>query len=149
MRAQRVVDLLGLDLELALVGQHLPRRARMVGDRRDPLGARLEDLDRARLGVGALALRDDRADAVARDRVADEHDVAVEPRDARAAVGERVDAQVELVAARGAGRGGGSGHAVQDRRRGQPGATARATPAAPSARAGGSRPGPRSAGAAP
>ena len=31
---QRVVDLLGLDLELALVGQHLPRRARVVGDRR-------------------------------------------------------------------------------------------------------------------
>ena len=30
--AQRVADLLGLDLELALVGEHLPRRAGMVGD---------------------------------------------------------------------------------------------------------------------
>ena len=33
MRRQRVVDLLGLDLELALVGEHLPRRAGVVGDR--------------------------------------------------------------------------------------------------------------------
>ena len=33
MRAQRVVDLRVLDLELALVGQHLPRRAGVVGDR--------------------------------------------------------------------------------------------------------------------
>jgi hypothetical protein len=33
--AQRVADLLGLDLELALVGQHLPGRARMVGERLD------------------------------------------------------------------------------------------------------------------
>ena len=29
---QRLGDLLGLDLELALVGEHLPRRARVVGD---------------------------------------------------------------------------------------------------------------------
>ncbi len=75
------------------------------------------DLDRARLGVRALALRDDGADPVARDRVADEDDVAVESRDARAAVGEGVDAQVELVAARGAGRGGRGGHQAQDRSR--------------------------------
>ena len=49
---QRVVDLLGLDLELLLVRQHLPRRARMLGrGRLDAVGRRLEDLDRARLGV--------------------------------------------------------------------------------------------------
>ena len=97
--------------ELALVGQHLPRRARVVGERRDALGARLEHLERARLGVGALALRDDRAHEVAGDRAGDEDDVALEAGDAVAAVGERVDAQVELGAALGAGEGGGSmGH---------------------------------------
>ena len=53
--AQRVADLLGLDRELALVGEHLPRRAGMVGDRRDAVGRRLEDLDRPRLRVRALA----------------------------------------------------------------------------------------------
>ena len=75
---QRVADLLLLDRELALVGQHLPRRAGMVGQRRDALGAGLEDLDRPRLGVGALALRHDRADAVARHGAGDEDDVALE-----------------------------------------------------------------------
>ena len=95
---QRVAHLLVLDGELALVGQHLPRRARMIGQRRDPLRARLEHLERARLGVAALALRDDRADAVAGDRARDEDDVAAAPvvgrlqaGDAVAAVGERLD----------------------------------------------------------
>ena len=104
---QRVAHLLVLDLELALVGQHLPRRAGMVGERRDALGAGLEHLERARLGVGALALRDDRADEVAGDRAGDEDDVALQARDAVAAVGECVDAQVELGAAFGAREGGG------------------------------------------
>ena len=109
---QRVVDLLLLDGELALVGQHLPRRAGMVGDRRDPLGARLEHLERARLGVAALALRDDGADAIAGDRAGDEDDIATAPvrrsletRDAVAAVGERLDAQLELGTALGARKG--------------------------------------------
>ena len=62
---QRLLDLLGLDLELALVGQHLPRRAGVVGDLGQAVGRGLEDLDRARLGVGALGLADDGADAVA------------------------------------------------------------------------------------
>ena len=111
--AQRVADLLVLDLELALVGQHLPRRAGMVGDGRDAIGRGLEDLDRARLGVGALGLADDRAHAVARHGAGDEHDVAVAAGDAVAAVGERVDGELELIAARGAGRGcRGGGHGV-------------------------------------
>ena len=42
--------------QLALVGQHLPGHAGVVGDGRDPLGARLEHLDRARVRVAALAL---------------------------------------------------------------------------------------------
>ena len=40
---------------------------------------------------------------VARDRAGDEDDVALEPGDAVAAVGERVDRQVELGARLGAG----------------------------------------------
>ena len=43
-------------------------------------GARLEHLERARLGVVALALRDDRAHAVAGDRARDEDDVAARRR---------------------------------------------------------------------
>ena len=72
----------------------------MVGARGDPLGAGLEDLHGAGVRVAALALVHDRAHAVARDRAGDEHDVAAvaQPRDALAAEGERVDAQLELVA---------------------------------------------------
>ena len=107
---QRLADLLGLDLELALVRQHLPRRARVVGARRDPVGRRLEHLDRARLGVRALGLPDHRPHAVAGHGAGHEHDVAVAARDAVAAVGERVDRQLQLVAARRPGLGGGGGH---------------------------------------
>ena len=91
--AQGVVDLGVLDLQLALVGEHLPGHAGMVGERGDPLGPGLEHLERARVGVGALALVDERADTVAGDGAGDEHDVAAVPeaRDALAAVGERVD----------------------------------------------------------
>jgi hypothetical protein len=105
--AQRLVDLRLLDLQLALVGEHLPGRAGVVGDRGDALGGRLEDLERAGLGVGALALRHDGADPVAGDAAAHEDDVAVQPRDAVAAVGEVVDAEVQLGALLGARRGGG------------------------------------------
>jgi hypothetical protein len=104
---QRVAHLLVLDGELALVGQDLPRRARVIGEGRDALGARLQHLERAGLGVGALALRDDRAHAIARDRARDEDDVALQPRDPVAAVGERVDLQVKLGALLGADERGG------------------------------------------
>ena len=112
---QRVADLLVLDGELALVGQHLPGRAGMVGARCDPLGARLEHLERARLGVGALALRDDGAHAVAGHGAGDEDDVTLHARDAVAAVGERVDGEVELGALLGTDERGGLHMAVQDR----------------------------------
>ncbi len=110
---QRLADLGGLDLELALVRQHLPGGARVRRGGRDAVGRGLEHLDRARLGVGALGLADDRAHAVARHGAGDEDDVALEPGDAVAAVGQRVDGQLEHVAARRpyARRGG---HTVQD-----------------------------------
>ena len=107
---QRVRDLLGLDLELALVREHLPRRARVVGDLRDAVRRGLEDLDRAGLGVGLLGLADDGAQAVAGHPARHEDDVAVTARDAVAAVGERIDGELELVAAAGAGEGGRGRH---------------------------------------
>ena len=73
---QRLGDLLLLDLELALVGQHLPRRPGVVGDGRDAVRRGLEYVDRARLGVGALGLGDHRAHAVAGQAAGDEDDVA-------------------------------------------------------------------------
>ena len=97
--AQRLGDLRPLDLELALVGQDLPRRAGVPGARRDPVGRRLEHLHRAGLGVVALALGDQRANAVAGHGAGDEDDVAVQPRHAVAAEREALDAQIELVAA--------------------------------------------------
>ena len=111
--AQRVVDLLGLDRELAFVGQHLPGRARMVGGGRDALGRGLEQLDDAGVAVGALGLEHARPHAVAGDRALDEDDVAVGARDAGAPEGEGVDGQLELVAGAGTGASrllGGRGH---------------------------------------
>ena len=105
MRRSASVDLLGLDLELALVGDDLPGRAGVIGLGLDAVGSRLEDLQRTRLGVVPLALGDHRADAITGDRVADEDHVALEACDARAAERERVDAQVELGTALGTGLG--------------------------------------------
>ena len=103
---QRIAHLLGLDLELALVAEHLPRRAGVVGDRFDPVGSRREDLGRSCLGVGALALADHGPHPVARQAPGDEHDVVVQPGDAGAAVGERVDRQLDLVTPLGPRRRG-------------------------------------------
>ena len=90
--AQRVGDLVGLRCELRLVREVLePATAagRVVLARGlDADGARREDLGRERLGVVPLHLRHARAHRVARKPAADEHDEAVQPRDAVPAVGE-------------------------------------------------------------
>jgi hypothetical protein len=95
------MHLLGLDLQLALVRQHLPGHARMLGKRLDPLGARHEQLDGARMRVGALALDDQRAHAVTGNGARDEHHIAAlaVARNPLAAVGERVDLELELLPA--------------------------------------------------
>ena len=82
----------------------------MLGLRRDPLGARLEHLERACVRVAALALVHDRPHPVAGDRAGDEHHIAAvtPPRHALTAEGQRVDLQLELVAALGAGGASGS-----------------------------------------
>ena len=92
-------------------GQHLPRRARMVGDLGDAVRRGLDDLDRARLRVRLLGLADDGAHAVAGHAAGHEHDVALEAGDAVAAVGERIDRELEHVAARRPGESG-RGHAI-------------------------------------
>ena len=104
---QRVVDLRALDLELALVGEHLPRHTRMVRLRGYPLGAGLEHLHGAGVRIASLALVHDRAHAIARDRSSDEHHITAvpEPCDALSAEGERVDPQLQLVAPLRAGEG--------------------------------------------
>ena len=65
--------------------------------RLDARGAGPHDLGRERLRVRPLHLRDARADAVARQAVPDEDDEAVQPRDAVAAVRERLDVELELL----------------------------------------------------
>ena len=109
---ERVHHLGLLLLELALVRQHLPRRARMRRPRLDPVGRRLEQLGHARLAIAPLALEDTRAYAVTRDRALHEQDIAAGARDAAAAVGERLDHELELVADRRAGACLGLCHAT-------------------------------------
>ncbi len=103
--AQRLIDLLALDLELALVGDHLPGDAGVLGCGSDPLGARLEHLEHARVCVAALALVHERAYAVAGDRAGDEHDISAlaHARDALAPApgGERGDLKLDNVPGRG------------------------------------------------
>jgi hypothetical protein len=82
----------------------------MVGLRGDPVGRRLDDLDRARLRIRALGLRHHGAHAIPRQRAGDEDHVAVEARDAVPAVRERVDGELELGAVGGTGGGLGGGH---------------------------------------
>jgi hypothetical protein len=105
---QRLVDLGALDLELALVGENLPGHAGVVRHRGEPLGARIEHLEGACVGIAALALVHDRPHAVARDGARDEHDVPAvsQPRDALAAIRERVDLELELIPAVGPHRQG-------------------------------------------
>ncbi len=108
---QRVAHLRVLLLELRLVREILEAAATARGEvrarRLDPVRAGAEDVGGDRLGVAALHLGDARADAIARQAAADEDDEAVEPRDAVAAVGERLDVELELlVAGNGRGHGG-------------------------------------------
>ena len=63
----------------------------------DARRAGLDDLERDRLGVVPLHLRDIRANGVAGQPAAHEDDEAVQAARRRAAVGERVDLELELV----------------------------------------------------
>src|SRR6202034_4211613 len=100
---QRVIDLLVLDLQLALVEQHLPRHPGMRRGRRYPLRAWPQDLHDASMRVAALALDHLRAHAIPGNGARDEHDVATvaKPPTALAAVRERLDLQLDLLAALG------------------------------------------------
>ncbi len=100
---QRFADLLALDLELALVGEHLPWNPRVLRLRGDPFGAGAEHLERAGVGIGALALVHHGPDTVAWNGARDEHHVAAvaESRYALAAEGERLHLELELVAGPG------------------------------------------------
>ena len=75
----------------------------MGGPRRDPVGARLEDLDCPGLGIGALGFCTSARTRSPGTAVLDEHDVSVQARDPGAAERQRIDRQVEDIAAR-AGR---------------------------------------------
>ena len=108
---ERVAHLRCLRLELALVGVVLEAAAAAGAEvrarRHDPVGAGREDLERGRLGEAALHLGDAGAHRVAGQAAADEDDEAVQARDAVAAVGERVDVELELLTV--ADRGGHDG----------------------------------------
>ena len=69
----------------------------MAARRLDPVRARLEDIASRCLGETSLDLGDAGADTIAGQPAADEDDEAVVTRDAVAAVGERVDAELELL----------------------------------------------------
>ena len=89
----------------------------MRARRHDAVGARREHVDRGRLGEAALHLRHPRPHRVARQATADEDDEPVQARDAVAAVGERVDAELELLTD---ADGGGHEGAERSARTGDP-----------------------------
>ncbi len=116
---ERLAHLGLLDLQLTLVGDDLPGDPRVRSAGGDPLGARREHLDGARVGVAALALVHDRPHAVAGDRTGDEHHVAAavlpggvlaQPRHALAAERQRVDLELQLIAALRPSLGGRRAH---------------------------------------
>ena len=98
---ERVRDPALLRGELRVVGEILEPAAaagRVVRTRRrDTLRPGNEHLGRDRLGVTPLHLRHARAHGVAGKPAAHEDDEAVEPRDAVAAEGERIDRELELL----------------------------------------------------
>ena len=108
---QRVADLGFLRLELLVVGVILEPAAAAGAEvrarRDDTVGPWREHLEHRRLGEPTLDLRDAGADRVAGQAAPDEDDESVQPRDAVAAVGERVDVELELLT--GADRGGHQG----------------------------------------
>ena len=130
---ERVPDLVGLRRELRLVREILEPAAAagriVLTGGVDPKRARLEHLDRQRLRMPALDLRDARTHAVARQPAPNEDDEAVQPRDAVAAEGERLDRELELLVTRD--RGGHVGRLRQGTSR----QSAEAVPSAASARA--------------
>src|SRR5204863_5436270 len=80
--AKRLVDLPRLLLELALVRKPLPGSARtrltlVEASIRDPVDARLDELDGARLAEVALGLLDPGPDPIARQPAGHEDDIAV------------------------------------------------------------------------
>ena len=113
---QRLAHLVRLGRGLHLVAQVLKAaaaaRGEVVAGRLDAVGARLDDLERGRLRVAPLHLRHAREHGVAGQPAAHEDDEPVQPRDAVAAVGERVDAELELLPL-----GDGNGHGDEPSRR--------------------------------
>ena len=107
---QRLAHLFALDLQLALVRQPLPRSAgtglaavgAAVGD---AVGAGRQQLDHAGLGEALLRFGHLDPHPVAREGAGDEHHEALGPGDTAPAKGERVDLNLErLAATRAAGR---------------------------------------------
>ena len=96
---QGIGHLLLLDLELALIGQHLPGRAGVRSLRLDPVRPRLDDLGEPCLCKRLLALLDRGPHAVARNRTTHEDDVTLEPADAGAPVRQGVDRELYLLPA--------------------------------------------------
>ena len=98
---KRVFDLRRFRLALHFVGEILETAAAAGAEvgagRLDAARAGLQHLDRLGLGVAALHLGDAGTDEIAGKPAADEEDEALQPRDAVAAKGERLDPELELL----------------------------------------------------
>ena len=98
---ERVDDLARLGVELCLVSKVLEAAAAALGKvlagSVDARRSRLDDLHRHGLGMTPFHLRHASADLVAREAAPYEDDEPVQPRDSVAAVGERVDRELELL----------------------------------------------------
>ena len=99
MRSERVAHLGLLLRELALVGEHLPGRPRVRRGGLHAVRAGGEQLHRVGLGEGALRLGHARPHQIAGHAAAHEHHVAVGAGHPGPTVGERVDLELELLAA--------------------------------------------------
>jgi hypothetical protein len=104
--AQGVIDLGALLLELAFIGQSLPRRARarlaaVHTGRGHPVRGGTQELRGRRLRVVSLRLVHARADAIAGQPASDEDHVPVEAGHATPAVRKGIDLELELGATLG------------------------------------------------